>query len=85
LVPSQMKRLAPDDVVVRPLKERVMVVTAAMARNDTRHHPIVDAAVKWIARAQVARVHCKRWSVKDVCYGSEADPCSEVSSNLRPH
>jgi hypothetical protein len=44
-----MKKLAPENVVVRPLKERAMVVTAALAWNHARHHPMVDVAVKWLA------------------------------------
>ncbi|WFU92186.1 LysR substrate-binding domain-containing protein (plasmid) [Rhizobium sp. CC1099] len=45
LVPSSMRKLAPDNVVVRPLKERVMVVTAALAWNKNRFHPMVDVVV----------------------------------------
>jgi DNA-binding transcriptional LysR family regulator len=45
LVPASMRKLAPENVVVRPLKERVMVVTAALAWNTARYHPIVDAVV----------------------------------------
>lgn len=48
LVPSSMRRLAPGNVVVRPLRERVMVVTAALAWNTERHHPLVDIAVTWL-------------------------------------
>ena len=50
LVPASMRKLAPDNVVVRPLKERVMVVSAALAWNNTRHHPMVDAAVAWLKK-----------------------------------
>ncbi|ARQ13232.1 LysR family transcriptional regulator protein (plasmid) [Rhizobium etli] len=45
LVPSSMRKLAPDNVVVRPLKERVMVVTGALAWNKNRFHPMVDVVV----------------------------------------
>jgi len=48
LVPAAMKKLAPEDVVVRPLREKIMVVTAALAWNARRHHPLVDASVKWL-------------------------------------
>lgn len=48
LVPASMRKLAPHNVVVRPLKERVMVVTAALAWNAERHHPLVDSAVSWL-------------------------------------
>ncbi|EPE93819.1 LysR substrate-binding domain-containing protein [Rhizobium grahamii] len=45
LVPASMRKLAPDNVVVRPLKERVVVVTAALAWNRNRFHPMVDVVV----------------------------------------
>lgn len=48
LVPAALKKLAPEDVVVRPLKEKITVVTAALAWNAQRHHPLVDAAVAWL-------------------------------------
>jgi DNA-binding transcriptional LysR family regulator len=48
LVPASMRRLAPENVVVRPLQERVLVVTAAAAWNAGRHHPMVDEAVAWL-------------------------------------
>lgn len=51
LVPASMRKLAPVNVVVRPLKEKVMVITAAAAWNTRRHHPMVDEAVDWL-RAQ---------------------------------
>lgn len=47
LVPASMRRLASENIVFRPLKERVMVVTAALAWNTNRHHPMVDAVVSW--------------------------------------
>jgi DNA-binding transcriptional LysR family regulator len=46
LVPSAMRKLTPENVVVRPLKEKVTVVTAALAWNTQRHHPMVDAVVE---------------------------------------
>ncbi|CAB3764816.1 LysR family transcriptional regulator [Burkholderia puraquae] len=45
LVPSSMRKLVPANVVVRPLKEKVMVVTAALVWNSNRYHPMVDAVV----------------------------------------
>jgi hypothetical protein len=36
-----MARLAPDNVLVTPLKEEIRVVTSAMAWNSQRHHPMV--------------------------------------------
>ena len=50
LVPASMRKLAPENVVVRPLKEKVMVVTAALVWNTNRHHPMVDEAVSWLRR-----------------------------------
>jgi len=54
LVPSTMRKLAPDNVVIRPLKERIVVVTAALAWNKNRHHPMVDVAVA-LAKRQKAQ------------------------------
>ncbi|WP_454736132.1 LysR substrate-binding domain-containing protein [Cupriavidus necator] len=50
LVPSSMRKLAPESVVVRPLKERIMVVAAALAWNANRYHPMVDVAVAWLKK-----------------------------------
>lgn len=48
LVPSAMRKLAPENVVIRPLQEKIMVVTAAAVWNTRRHHPMVDEAIGWI-------------------------------------
>jgi DNA-binding transcriptional LysR family regulator len=48
LVPASMRKLAPENVVIRPLKERVMVVTAALAWNAKRYHPMVEVVVSWL-------------------------------------
>jgi DNA-binding transcriptional LysR family regulator len=45
LVPSTLKKLAPENVVVRPLKETLNVVTTAVAWSTARVNPMVDAAV----------------------------------------
>lgn len=45
LVPSTLRNLAPENVVVRPLKESVNVVTTAMAWSTARVNPLVDAVV----------------------------------------
>ncbi len=55
LVPAAMRKLAPENVVVRPLKEKVMVVTAALAWKSDRHHPMVDSAVAWLRGPQRGR------------------------------
>ncbi|MEK6346013.1 MAG: LysR substrate-binding domain-containing protein [Burkholderia sp.] len=56
LVPASMEPLASDNVVIRPLKERVMVVTAALAWNPNRHHPIVDTVVEWARQKGIRSV-----------------------------
>ncbi|MDQ2140231.1 LysR substrate-binding domain-containing protein [Alcaligenaceae bacterium B3P038] len=48
LIPTSMRKLAPENVVVRPLVERIMIVTAAAAWNAKRHHPMVEEAVEWL-------------------------------------
>ncbi|TSD83492.1 LysR family transcriptional regulator [Mycobacterium sp. KBS0706] len=48
LVPSAFRKIAPENVVLRPLKEKVTVVTAAVAWNAARPNPIVEAAVALI-------------------------------------
>jgi len=45
LVPASLKKLAPENVVVRQLKENVDVVTTAMAWSTTRRNSLVDAVV----------------------------------------
>lgn len=45
LVPASLKKAAPDNVVVRPLKEPVNVVTTAMAWSTTRENPMVANVV----------------------------------------
>ncbi|OLL33143.1 LysR family transcriptional regulator [Burkholderia sp. SRS-W-2-2016] len=52
LVPASIRKLAPENVVVRPLKEKVMVVTAALLWNTRRHHPMVDEAVSWLENSR---------------------------------
>ena len=45
LIPSALKRMAPRTVVVRPLAEKLSVVTTAAAWNAARDDPSVAAAV----------------------------------------
>ncbi|MEG1768717.1 MAG: LysR family substrate-binding domain-containing protein, partial [Comamonas sp.] len=52
LVPTSMRKLAPENVVLRPLHEKIMVVTAAAAWNANRHHPLVDEAIAWVRAAK---------------------------------
>ncbi|WP_248313581.1 LysR substrate-binding domain-containing protein [Bosea sp. F3-2] len=56
LVPASMRKLAPPNVAIRPLKERVTVVTAAAVWSERRYHPIVEAAVAWLQVAH-RKVH----------------------------
>ncbi|AWI58364.1 LysR substrate-binding domain-containing protein [Sinorhizobium fredii] len=57
LVPASMRKLAPENVVIRPLKERVMVVTAALAWNTKRYHPMVETVVSWLKSHRHGRHH----------------------------
>ena len=45
LIPSAMKQMASETVAVRPLTERLSVVTTAVAWNTARKNPLVEAAV----------------------------------------
>jgi DNA-binding transcriptional LysR family regulator len=45
LIPSAMKKMAPATAIVRPLTEKLSVVTTAVAWNATRDNPLVDFAV----------------------------------------
>jgi DNA-binding transcriptional LysR family regulator len=45
LIPSTMKRMAPEKVAVRPLTEKFSVVTTAVAWDATRGNPSVEAAL----------------------------------------
>jgi DNA-binding transcriptional LysR family regulator len=52
LVPYSLKQLAPDGVVVRPLKERVKVVTAAAAWLQDHHNSLVYDAISLLKKAE---------------------------------
>lgn len=43
LVPASMKKLAPDNVILKPLTPRLSVVTAAVVWNGARANPLVEA------------------------------------------
>jgi len=45
LVPAAMKKLAPANVVMRPLSQKVSVVTTTYAWNTARGNPLVEALV----------------------------------------
>ena len=45
LVPASPRKLAPENVVFRPLKENLSVVTTAMAWSTVRENPLIEAVV----------------------------------------
>ncbi|HDS0916453.1 TPA: LysR family transcriptional regulator [Pseudomonas putida] len=51
LVPYELQRLAPSNVVIRPLMQEFRLVTSALAWNSARHHPLVEALI------ELVRVH----------------------------
>jgi len=46
LVPGSLRKIAPESVVLRPLKESLSVVTTAVAWNTTRMGPVADSALE---------------------------------------
>ncbi|GLC92789.1 LysR family transcriptional regulator [Cupriavidus sp. TA19] len=54
LVPASLKKAASDNVVVKPLKEAVNVVTTAMAWSTSRENPMVQAAVAALSAGKIA-------------------------------
>ncbi|HWT37776.1 MAG TPA: LysR substrate-binding domain-containing protein [Paraburkholderia sp.] len=55
LVPESLKKMAADNVVFRPLKEPVTVVTTAVAWSAERANPIVDTAVETLSRRRMVQ------------------------------
>nr|WP_315232953.1 LysR family transcriptional regulator [uncultured Albidiferax sp.] len=53
LVPASLKKLAPENVVVRPLKEKLSVVTTAMAWSTVRINPMLDTIVQELKAVRV--------------------------------
>lgn len=49
LVPASMKKLAPDNVILKPLTPKLSVVTTAVVWNSARANPLVDALVALLA------------------------------------
>ncbi|MNE64154.1 DNA-binding transcriptional activator XapR [compost metagenome] len=45
LVPTSMDKLAPENVVIRPLRPEVKVVTTAMAWHSEHKNPLVEAMI----------------------------------------
>ncbi len=45
LVPSRFARLAPPNVVVRPLAERIEIVATALVWSTAHHNPLIDAVL----------------------------------------
>jgi len=52
LVPASMKKLAPQNVVLRPLKENLQVVTTAVAWSKARNAPLVQDVVTLLGGAR---------------------------------
>ncbi|WP_408580077.1 hypothetical protein [Burkholderia gladioli] len=78
LVPASMRLLAPDNVMVRPLKERVMVVTAALAWDASRHHPMGGAMREW-----AERTGARQGTAEQAVDGKERLPKPKAVSNSR--
>lgn len=54
LVPASLKKLAPDNVVLRSLTQKLNVVTTAVAWNTERPNPLVaELVTEWVAQLQV--------------------------------
>ncbi|MFM0166698.1 LysR family transcriptional regulator [Paraburkholderia sediminicola] len=51
LVPASLKKLAPENVVFRPLKENLSVVTTAIAWDAARENPLVAAVTNTLRPA----------------------------------
>lgn len=49
LVPASMKKLAPDNVILKPLTPKLSVVTTAAVWDSARVNPLVDALVALLA------------------------------------
>lgn len=60
LVPASLKKAASDNVVVRPLKEAVNVVTTAMAWSTSRENPMIEAAIAALAAGKVVERRPRR-------------------------
>ena len=50
LIPSAMKKMAPETCVVRPLAKKISVITTAVAWNQAMDNPLVEAAIAAINR-----------------------------------
>jgi DNA-binding transcriptional LysR family regulator len=55
LVPASLKKMAADNVAVRPLKESVTIVTTAVAWSVGRANPVVEAAVDALSRSKIVQ------------------------------
>ncbi|MHA7685757.1 LysR family transcriptional regulator [Cupriavidus sp. PET2-C1] len=55
LVPASLKKAAPDNVVVRPLKEAVNVVTTAVAWSTSRESPMLKAVIAALTTGKATR------------------------------
>nr|WP_281364949.1 LysR family substrate-binding domain-containing protein [Tolumonas osonensis] len=48
LVPLALQKMAPENVVIRPLKGNINVTTISVAWNSHRNHPAVASVIQWI-------------------------------------
>ncbi|WP_197538774.1 LysR family substrate-binding domain-containing protein [Azoarcus sp. KH32C] len=62
-VPSTLRNIAPDSVVVRPLKENVSVVTTAVAWSTARENPLLHAVIATIS-ASIAPSRTRRRKIQ---------------------
>jgi DNA-binding transcriptional LysR family regulator len=53
LVPASLKKLAPENVVFRPLKENLSVVTTAMAWSTVRENPLIEAVLAIVGNTRL--------------------------------
>ncbi len=48
LVPLALQKMAPGNVVIRPLEGNIYVTTISVAWNNRRNHPAVASVIQWL-------------------------------------
>lgn len=48
LVPLALQKMAPENVVIRPLEGNINVTTISVAWNNRRNHPAVATVIEWL-------------------------------------
>lgn len=48
LVPLALQKMAPENVVIRPLAGHINVTTISVAWNNRRNHPALASAIHWL-------------------------------------